>query len=103
MSRVSGNELSQVIIAYEPIWAIGTGETASPEQVEDMHMFIRQYLITEYGEDIGKSIPLLYGGSVKPENVKQLALAQSVSGFLIGGASLDAQTLIHMNNILNGK
>ncbi len=102
LERVSGIELSQVIIAYEPIWAIGTGETATPEQVEETHMFLRKFLIDEYGNDIGGEIPLLYGGSVKPSNVKDLALAQSVSGFLIGGASLDAQTFIEISDILNG-
>ncbi len=103
LSRVTKEELSQVVIAYEPIWAIGTGETASPEQVEEVHMFIRKYLVDTYGEAIGKAIPLLYGGSVKPTNIKDLALAESVSGFLIGGASLEAKTLIEMNQILNGK
>lgn len=103
LSKVSGDELSTVIIAYEPIWAIGTGETASPEQVEETHIFLRNFLIEEYGNEIGNNIPLLYGGSVKPSNIKELALAQSVSGFLIGGASLDAQALIEMSNILDGK
>ena len=101
--RVSGEELRKVIIAYEPIWAIGTGETATPEQVEETHMFIRSYLVEEYGKELGNSIPLLYGGSVKPSNVRALALAQSVSGFLIGGASLQADSFIEINNILNGK
>ncbi len=66
-------------------------------------MFLRKFLIDEYGNDIGGEIPLLYGGSVKPSNVKDLALAQSVSGFLIGGASLDAQTFIEISDILNGQ
>ncbi len=103
LSRISGNELLNVIIAYEPIWAIGTGETATPDQVEETHMFIRKFLEDEYGSEIGKSIPLLYGGSVNTSNVKELALAQSVSGFLIGGASLNAQTFMEINEILNGK
>ena len=102
LSRISGSELSNIVIAYEPIWAIGTGVTATPDQVEETHMFIRKFLIDEYGNNIGGEIPLLYGGSVKPSNVKELALAQSVSGFLIGGASLDAQTFIEINDILNG-
>ncbi|MCK5731688.1 MAG: triose-phosphate isomerase, partial [Tenericutes bacterium] len=67
------------------------------------HMFIRKFLIDQFGNDIGKEIPLLYGGSVKPSNVKELALAESVSGFLIGGASLNAQSFIEINDILNGK
>ncbi len=103
LSLLADSERSKVIIAYEPIWAIGTGETASPSQVEEVHMFLRNYLIDEYGYDIGKNIPLLYGGSVTSTNVKDLALAQCVSGFLIGGASLNPQTFIEINDILNGK
>ncbi len=102
-SRIDKSDISKVIIAYEPIWAIGTGETATPDQVEEIHMFLRNFLVNEYGNDIGKEIPLLYGGSVKPANVKELALAQSVNGFLIGGASLSAQTFIEISDLLNGK
>ncbi len=103
LERISEDEVSKVIIAYEPIWAIGTGETATPDQVEELHIFLRNFLIERYGNNIGKDIPLLYGGSVKPSNVKELALAQSVSGFLIGGASLEAQSFKEINDILNGK
>ena len=102
LKRINKEELKRVIIAYEPIWAIGTGVTATPEQVEETHKFLRKFLTVEYGE-VGKDIPLLYGGSVKPANVKDLALAQSVSGFLIGGASLKAESFIEINDILNGK
>ncbi|MFK5883106.1 MAG: triose-phosphate isomerase [Candidatus Izemoplasma sp.] len=101
--RVTESELKDVIIAYEPIWAIGTGVTATPDQVEETHIFLRNFLISEYGSETGGNIPLLYGGSVNKSNVMDLALAQSVSGFLIGGASLDAQTFIDINDILNGK
>jgi triosephosphate isomerase len=101
LQRISQDDVSKVIIAYEPIWAIGTGETASPSQVEELHIYLRKFLVERYGSNIGKDIPLLYGGSVKPSNVKELALAQSVSGFLIGGASLDAKSFIEINNILN--
>lgn len=103
LSQVKENELSNVLIAYEPIWAIGTGVNATPEQVEETHMFLRNYLVDLYGIDIGGQIPLLYGGSVNPANVRELALAQGVSGFLIGGASLNAQSFIEINDILNGK
>ncbi len=103
LSLISEKDLLNVIIAYEPIWAIGTGETATPDQVEETHMFIRKFLMDKYGPEIGKEIPLLYGGSVNSANVKSLALAQSVSGFLIGGASLSAQTFIEINDILNGR
>ena len=97
LGKISGDEFKEVIIAYEPIWAIGTGETATPEQVEETHVFLRKFLIDEYGEKYGRNIPLLYGGSVKPENVKELALADGVSGFLIGGASLKADSFIEIN------
>lgn len=100
--RIEGKDLSKVVIAYEPLWAIGTGETATPDQVEEIHMFLRKFLTDEFGIDIGKDIPLLYGGSVKPSNVRDLALAQSVSGFLIGGASLEAESFIKINDILSG-
>ncbi len=103
LAKVDTNGLNNVIIAYEPIWAIGTGETATPEQVEETHKFIRGFLKAEYGAETGTKIPILYGGSVKPENVKDLSLAESVNGFLIGGASLDADSFKEINNILNGK
>lgn len=102
LKRLHKDELKRIIIAYEPIWAIGTGVTATPDQVEETHKFLRKFLTIEYGE-VGKDIPLLYGGSVKPANVKELALAQCVSGFLIGGASLQPETFIKINDILNGK
>lgn len=76
-----------LVIAYEPVWAIGTGKTASPEQVQEMHSFIRQRCIERWGRD-GENIPLLYGGSVKPENAAQLFSLPDVQGGLIGGASL---------------
>lgn len=101
LARISGDEIKDIIIAYEPIWAIGTGETATPDQVEETHMFLRKFIVDEYGKETGENIPLLYGGSVKTSNVLDLALAQSVSGFLIGGASLDAKSIIEINKILN--
>lgn len=102
LSNLTPDELKKVIIAYEPIWAIGTGVTATPTQVEQTHVFIKNVLANEYGE-VGKNIPILYGGSVKPSNVLELALAEGVSGFLIGGASLEADSFIEINNKLNGK
>lgn len=75
-------------IAYEPVWAIGTGQVASLEQVEEAHAFIRQKMKEIYSEDIAHKCPILYGGSVKPENAKSLASGKNVDGFLIGGASL---------------
>jgi len=84
------NKLDNVIIAYEPVWAIGTGTNATPSQVEDTHGFIRYRLESMYGGDLAKNVPILYGGSVKTSNIIELAVAENVSGFLIGGASLNA-------------
>ena len=81
-------EMVQIVIAYEPIWAIGTGETASPEQAQEMHQAIRAFLAEEYGEKVAQSVPILYGGSVKPGNAKEIFGKPDVDGGLVGGASL---------------
>jgi len=87
-------EFAKVIIAYEPVWAIGTGVTASDEQAQEMHHFIRDTIAKKYSESIAKQIPILYGGSVKPANAKTLFSCPDVDGGLIGGASMDAQGFI---------
>lgn len=86
-------ELPGLIIAYEPVWAIGTGLTASPEQAEEMHQFIHQQLKDRFG-DLADSIPLLYGGSVKPANAAELFSQPHIDGGLIGGASLVAEDFL---------
>lgn len=88
LAKLNTEDLHNVIIAYEPVWAIGTGINAMPDQVEDTHGYIRYTLNSLYGAAIAEKIPILYGGSVKASNVVDLAVAQNVSGFLIGGASL---------------
>ena len=80
------------MIAYEPIWAIGTGETASPEQAQEMHAAIRTFLNESYGEKIAQAISILYGGSVKPANAKEIFGQPDVDGGLVGGASLKADS-----------
>lgn len=85
--HLSAEEIKDVVIAYEPIWAIGTGETASPAQAEDMHAFIRSLLTEKYG-DLAQEISILYGGSVKPANAKELFAQPNIDGGLVGGASL---------------
>lgn len=80
----------QIVIAYEPVWAIGTGETATPGQAEDMHAFIRHTVRAQYGDEIAEALPILYGGSVKPENATEIFSQSNVDGGLIGGASLKA-------------
>ncbi|CAI8384084.1 MAG: Triosephosphate isomerase [Flavobacterium sp. SCGC AAA160-P02] len=80
----------KIILAYEPVWAIGTGETASPEQAQEMHAFIRSLLYKTYGKSVADNVSILYGGSVKPANAKEIFSKEDVDGGLIGGASLNA-------------
>ena len=88
----------QVVIAYEPVWAIGTGETASPIQAQEMHAFIRSILAKQFGE-VANAIRILYGGSMKPANAHQLLSQPDVDGGLIGGASLDAKSFVSIIEI----
>lgn len=79
-----------IILAYEPVWAIGTGETASPEQAQEMHEFIRETVRKSFGSDVAEDVSILYGGSVKPENAREIFSKPDVDGGLIGGAALKA-------------
>ncbi len=79
---------SKIILAYEPVWAIGTGETASPEQAQEMHAFIRELVAERYMSDVAEEVSILYGGSVKPDNAAEIFSKKDVDGGLIGGASL---------------
>ena len=88
------NELKNVIIAYEPIWAIGTGETASSKQAQEVHSYIRYLLLEEYGEDLSNSTSILYGGSCKPNNAEELFSQKDIDGGLIGAASIKAPDFI---------
>jgi len=81
--------INNICIAYEPIWAIGTGETAKPNQINDMHKFIRDIISEEYSKNESENISILYGGSVNSDNANELISINGVNGFLIGGASLD--------------
>lgn len=92
LHEVSEKDILDVVIAYEPIWAIGTGETASPEQAQEMHEHIRSVLTELYDEDTAEQINILYGGSMKPGNANELLGQKDVDGGLIGGASLDAES-----------
>ncbi|MCK5822815.1 MAG: triose-phosphate isomerase [Bacteroidales bacterium] len=87
-----------IIIAYEPIWAIGTGKTASPEQAQEIHKFIRSLISEKYGDNIAKETSILYGGSCKPSNAKQIFANADVDGGLIGGAALKAEDFIGIVN-----
>jgi triosephosphate isomerase (TIM) len=94
--NLSEDEFGKIIIAYEPVWAIGTGLTASPQQAQEMHLNIRNLVINKYGEDIADSLSILYGGSCKPSNAKELFSKPDVDGGLIGGASLKANDFIEI-------
>ncbi|NIM90760.1 MAG: triose-phosphate isomerase [Candidatus Aminicenantes bacterium] len=89
-------DMSQVIIAYEPIWAIGTGLTATPAQAEEVHSFIRDKLEENYGNEIGSCVIILYGGSVKPDNTYSLLKEKNINGALVGGASLEADSFLQI-------
>ena len=94
LSRVSADQLMGAVIAYEPVWAIGTGMTASPEQAQAVHAHIRAWLRAAFGTELAESLRLLYGGSVKADNAASLFAGADIDGGLIGGASLDAATFL---------
>jgi triosephosphate isomerase len=89
---IGAKEAERVVIAYEPVWAIGTGETATPSQAEEMHRLIRGVLRELYGEGLANSVRIQYGGSVKPENIEDLMKEEDIDGALVGGASLNADS-----------
>ena len=89
---------NQIILAYEPVWAIGTGETASPEQAQEMHAFIRKEIESNYDAVLAENVVILYGGSVKPNNAKEIFSMVDVDGGLIGGASLNADDFMAIVN-----
>jgi len=88
----SADNLKRLVIAYEPVWAIGTGKTATSEQAQEVHRFLRSVLEKSFGNMLAKSIRILYGGSVKPNNIAELMAMPDVDGALVGGASLDPET-----------
>ena len=91
---------SNIVLAYEPVWAIGTGETASPEQAQEMHAFIRKTITDAYDASIANNVSILYGGSVKPANAEEIFSKPDVDGGLIGGASLVADDFIAIINAI---
>lgn len=88
------SDWSKIVLAYEPVWAIGTGETASPDQAQEMHRFVRSLIEKVYGDEIAENISILYGGSVKPDNAKEIFSKPDVDGGLIGGAALKADDFL---------
>lgn len=91
---IARNHVEELVIAYEPVWAIGTGKTASPEQANEVHSFIRGFLTDEYGKDVAGSVYIQYGGSVKPENTKELIAQPEIDGLLVGGASIKLESFL---------
>ena len=96
--HIENKDWEQIVLAYEPVWAIGTGETASPEQAQEMHEFIRETVRKRYGNAIAEDISILYGGSVKPDNAKEIFSKPDVDGGLIGGAALKADDFLAIVN-----
>ena len=94
LREVPAEWLSRLVIAYEPVWAIGTGVNATPSQAEEAHQFVRSLVSELYGDDVAQQIRIQYGGSVKPQNARELFEQPNVDGFLVGGASLSAEQFV---------
>ncbi|MDP6419328.1 MAG: triose-phosphate isomerase [Candidatus Krumholzibacteria bacterium] len=88
------DRLSKVVLAYEPVWAIGTGLTATPDQAQEVHRAMRERICSKHGDSIASGMRILYGGSVKPDNVRELLALEDVDGALVGGASLEAESFL---------
>jgi len=93
LKGLDGQGMGEMVIAYEPVWAIGTGKTATPEQAEEVHRFIRGKIEKLYSREVSEKIRIQYGGSVTPENIRSLMNQPDVDGALVGGASLKAESL----------
>jgi triosephosphate isomerase (TIM) len=92
--NITKEQMKSVVIAYEPVWAIGTGKVATPEMAEEVHKFTRELIGNLYGKEIAETVPVLYGGSVKPDNISGLMLKENIDGVLVGGASLKADSFL---------
>jgi triosephosphate isomerase len=98
--HIQAKDWEKIVLAYEPVWAIGTGETASPEQAQEMHEFIRKTVRKAFGSDVAEDVSILYGGSVKPDNAKEIFSKPDVDGGLIGGAALNAADFVAIVNAI---
>jgi triosephosphate isomerase len=96
LAGVPAGKAEQVIIAYEPVWAIGTGKTATPAMAQEVHAFIRSLLVAQFGAETAARVRILYGGSMKPDNADALLAEQDIDGGLIGGASLEAKSFVDL-------
>ncbi|MBU1862547.1 MAG: triose-phosphate isomerase [Candidatus Omnitrophica bacterium] len=90
------DQMNNIIIAYEPVWAIGTGKNATPQQAEEVHKYIRQLIVNTYDRTVSENVRILYGGSVKPDNCGDLMQKGNIDGALVGGASLKAESFIQI-------
>ena len=98
LSGLTASDLDRIIVAYEPVWAIGTGRTATPEQAQEMHAFIRRVFAERHSTAAGDTLRVLYGGSVKPDNIAGLMKQPDIDGALVGGASLQAESFAEIVN-----
>jgi triosephosphate isomerase len=94
LEGLTGDDVLKSVLAYEPVWAIGTGKTATPRQAQEVHHSIRKLVSQKFGEAAGKGVRILYGGSVTPENVRELMAEEDVDGALVGGASLKVESFV---------
>jgi len=98
LADLTASDLVRIIVAYEPVWAIGTGRTATPEQAQEMHAFIRRVFSQSHSQEAANSLRILYGGSVKPDNISGLMSCEDIDGALVGGASLQADSFSQIVN-----
>jgi len=94
LKDITPEQLSEIIVAYEPVWAIGTGKTATPEQAQEVHAFIRELVVENFSEDVADNLVIQYGGSVKPDNAGELLSKKDIDGALVGGACLKANSFL---------
>jgi triosephosphate isomerase len=98
LNGLTASDLDRIIVAYEPVWAIGTGRTATPEEAQEMHAFIRRVFADRYSNEVASEMRVLYGGSVKPDNIAGLMSQEDIDGALVGGASLQADSFARIVN-----
>lgn len=103
LQNIPSAEMKKIVIAYEPVWAIGTGKTATPAQAQEVHLFIRDILKDQYGSLTSLAVRILYGGSVKPDNMAELMACEDIDGGLVGGASLKADSFLEIVTYKTGK
>jgi triosephosphate isomerase len=94
LDGLSAEDAAKLVIAYEPVWAIGTGKSATPRQAQEVHHYLRKLITQRWGEAVGQGLRILYGGSVTPENIKELMAEEDIDGALVGGASLKVESFV---------